>query len=140
MLASTQSLGTYAARGSSLGPRPLLRPGALLVCPSPGMRKENPKRTLSFWVPPTLPSPSRGAAQRKNIPVPLLRAPLGSRRFCYLHSLHLSPDPRSSSELCLRWKKNHSLKIHSLGLPWWSSGKESALQCRGRGFDPWSGN
>ena len=26
------------------------------------------------------------------------------------------------------------------GLPWWSSGKESALQCRGRGFDPWSGN
>ena len=22
------------------------------------------------------------------------------------------------------------------GLPWWSSGKESALQCRGRGFDP----
>ena len=27
----------------------------------------------------------------------------------------------------------------SIGLPWWSSGKESALQCRGRGFDPWSG-
>ena len=26
------------------------------------------------------------------------------------------------------------------GLPWWSSGKESALQCRGRRFDPWSGN
>ena len=26
------------------------------------------------------------------------------------------------------------------GLPWWSSGKESALQCRGHGLDPWSGN
>ena len=27
-----------------------------------------------------------------------------------------------------------------MGLPWWSRGKESALQCRGCGFDPWSGN
>ena len=26
----------------------------------------------------------------------------------------------------------------SLGLPRWLSGKESAYQCRGRGFDPWS--
>ena len=23
-------------------------------------------------------------------------------------------------------------------LPWWSSGLESALQCRGHEFDPWS--
>ena len=28
----------------------------------------------------------------------------------------------------------------SLGLPWWSSGSESACQCRGCGFDPWSKN
>ena len=28
----------------------------------------------------------------------------------------------------------------TLTLPWWSSGKESVFQCRGRGFDPWSGN
>ena len=27
-----------------------------------------------------------------------------------------------------------------MGLPWWPSGKESAFQCRGCGFDPWSGN
>ena len=27
-------------------------------------------------------------------------------------------------------------KIHS-ELPWWSSGKESACQCRRQGFDPW---
>ena len=26
------------------------------------------------------------------------------------------------------------------GLPWWSSGKESAFQFRGRGFDLWLGN
>ena len=27
-----------------------------------------------------------------------------------------------------------------LVLPWWSSGKESTFQCRGLGFDPFSGN
>ena len=26
------------------------------------------------------------------------------------------------------------------GTSWWSSGKESTLQRRGRGFDSWSGN
>ena len=26
-----------------------------------------------------------------------------------------------------------------MGLPWRSSGEESACQCRGHGFDPWSG-
>ena len=25
------------------------------------------------------------------------------------------------------------------GIPWWLSGKESACQCRRRGFDPWVG-
>ena len=30
------------------------------------------------------------------------------------------------------------LKHLDCGLPWWSSGKESACQCRGRGFNPWS--
>ena len=28
---------------------------------------------------------------------------------------------------------------HLLGLPWWRSGWESACQCRGHGFEPWSG-
>ena len=37
---------------------------------------------------------------------------------------------------------NHIAKAKKpfTGLPWRSSGKESALQCRGHGFDPWSGN
>ena len=38
------------------------------------------------------------------------------------------------SPFCSKRKKSEG------GLPWWSSGKESAFQCRGRGFNPWSGN
>ena len=30
-------------------------------------------------------------------------------------------------------------KKHRFGLPWWRSGWESACQCRGHGFEPWSG-
>ena len=33
----------------------------------------------------------------------------------------------------------YSLKWHSLGLPWWRNGWESACQCRGHGFEPCSG-
>ena len=29
-------------------------------------------------------------------------------------------------------------KLITLGLPWWHSGWESACQCRGHGFGPWS--
>ena len=31
------------------------------------------------------------------------------------------------------------LKSYVKGLPWWCSGWESACQCRGLGFEPWSG-
>ena len=31
------------------------------------------------------------------------------------------------------------IKTALLGLPWWHSGWESASQCRGHGFEPWSG-
>ena len=30
-------------------------------------------------------------------------------------------------------------KLWVRGLPWWRSGWESACQCRGHGFEPWSG-
>ena len=33
------------------------------------------------------------------------------------------------------WGLNENI----LGLPWWRSGWESACQCRGHGFEPWSG-
>ena len=29
--------------------------------------------------------------------------------------------------------------VHVTGLPWWRSGQEFAYQCRGHGFNPWSG-
>ena len=35
------------------------------------------------------------------------------------------------------WKVE--IKILIKGLPWWHSGWESACQCRGCGFEPWSG-
>ena len=39
-----------------------------------------------------------------------------------------------------KWLINISfLKDPLWGLPWWLSGKESAYQCRGHGFDPWYG-
>ena len=31
------------------------------------------------------------------------------------------------------------IKKLTKGLPWWCSGWESACQCGGRGFEPWSG-
>ena len=31
------------------------------------------------------------------------------------------------------------IKSWVIGLPWWCSGWESACQCRGHGFEPWSG-
>ena len=31
------------------------------------------------------------------------------------------------------------IKNLQTGLPWWRSGWESACQCRGHGFEPWSG-
>ena len=33
----------------------------------------------------------------------------------------------------------HLLRLEEWGLPWWRSGRESACQCRGHGFEPWSG-
>ena len=51
---------------------------------------------------------------------------------------------------CFRWVGYHLSNSHlgttkttskhlRLGLPWWRSGWESACQCRGHGFEPWSG-
>ena len=37
-----------------------------------------------------------------------------------------------------KWERN-TKKADRRGLPWWRSGWESACQCRGHGFEPWSG-
>ena len=43
------------------------------------------------------------------------------------------------SNLCPLYHANYLLKSQRLGLPWWHSDWESACQCRGHGFEPWSG-
>ena len=39
----------------------------------------------------------------------------------------------------LGWSLSVALRIQTSGLPWWRSGWESACQCRGHRFEPWSG-
>ena len=41
----------------------------------------------------------------------------------------------------LLWRSSHCRQVYQIGtvgLSWWSSGWESASQCRGHGFNPWS--
>ena len=48
---------------------------------------------------------------------------------------------------CILWTHRHGISHDHPdstmkmvpGLPWWPSGWESSCQCRGHGFDPWSG-
>ena len=37
------------------------------------------------------------------------------------------------------WIEYNQFRKLDWGLPWWRSGWESACQCRGHGFEPWSG-
>ena len=62
--------------------------------------------------------------------------------------LHLQQNFLSSSDLLFNLKTLCSQNYCSFlkeclkmkrGLPWWRSGWESACQCRGHGFEPWSG-
>ena len=57
-------------------------------------------------------------------------------------------DNKKNFHLTLREEGLNYLSIPSIenditkiivGLPWWCSGWESACQCRGHGFEPWSG-
>ena len=60
---------------------------------------------------------------------------------------HLVSNRKHLNMKIIRWTDmnfthNHEgffLKSGILGLPWWRSGYESPCQCRGLGFDPWSG-
>ena len=47
---------------------------------------------------------------------------------------------RTNYRMLIKEKKNTvTFKTIMVGLPWWCSGWESACQCRGYGFEPWSG-
>ena len=50
-----------------------------------------------------------------------------------------SPHPRNVSTVVSSHLTQLGKRASSLGLPWWRSGYESACQCRGHGFEPWSG-
>ena len=52
-----------------------------------------------------------------------------------LAKLCLSYKPQSFRGTYKKGNKNDAFP----GLPWWLSGWESACQCRGHGFEPWSG-
>ena len=71
------------------------------------------------------------------------------------HTPHLAPIPglfsikgiegffnchQTMSELCSNLSNNFQItKNKNARLPWWCGGWESACQCRGNGFKPWSG-
>ena len=43
-------------------------------------------------------------------------------------------------ETCIPTLEKRKVLKEKVGLPWQLSGKQSACQCRGHGFDPWVGN
>ena len=46
---------------------------------------------------------------------------------------------QKKAEVAILISDKIDFKIKNVGLPWWRSGLESACQCRGHGFEPWSG-
>ncbi|XP_059941008.1 uncharacterized protein LOC132480641 isoform X2 [Mesoplodon densirostris] len=90
-----------------------------------------------------------------SVPKPDLIHPLKHRQELWVvkRSLSQSACPGPSTEtvedgrvgkimisfLCMKNSTEH-VGYNAKGFPSWSSGKESTFQCRGRGFDPWSGN
>ena len=56
--------------------------------------------------------------------------------FKLMKGKNLQPRLLYSARISLRF--NGEIKSFT-GLPWWRSGWESACQCRGHGFEPWSG-
>ena len=54
------------------------------------------------------------------------------------HKQMYNPSPQVAQALV--WEEITKKEIRSIrGLPWWRSGWESTCQCRGHGFEPWSG-
>ena len=69
----------------------------------------------------------------------LLHKKLQSPGDSYMHSCLRSIGQEHGSQPWLHTGTNQgNIKIIP-GLPWWHSGWESACQCRGHGFEPWSG-
>ena len=61
---------------------------------------------------------------------------------CTLHTVQnvdSTDEKKSKSPTESQYPEITTIKILMHGLPWWRSGWESACQCRGHGFEPWSG-
>ena len=56
-----------------------------------------------------------------------------------LNLYYLALSPILCNQICFIWLYLQDDIKNIWGLPWWRSGWESACQCRGHGFDPWSG-
>ena len=66
----------------------------------------------------------------------------GPWRILYLsrpHRVLFGFSPHFSLILLNSWGEHGGTRKGIKGLPWWSSGWESTCQCRGQGFNPWSG-
>ena len=74
----------------------------------------------------------------------LLSQPLSARMVCYWEvadikgEYGMGEEQKGQAFNCIAHVS--CLKKRDLGLPWWSSGEESTLQCRGCWFHPWSRN
>ena len=55
-----------------------------------------------------------------------------------LHRCHSTAHKKINFTKC-KLSIKPTLKTHQWGLPWWRSVWESACQCGGHGFEPWSG-
>ena len=81
---------------------------------------------------------TKGAGKSRVLNIQLLASHEGWHLWNFLQiSEEVRPDRQKEgpgSSLAVQW-----LRIRLPGLPWWRSGWESACQCRGHGFEPWSG-
>ena len=85
--------------------------------------------SLSLFIPPTI-LPSLGSAcGNKSIPI---------SSFLWKTCSNITKNHHVDKDHCL--VETVVVKKNAwFGLPWWRSGWESACQCKGHGFEPWSG-
>ena len=62
-----------------------------------------------------------------------------NQHYCHMIRLQASRGTTYNAYMCPQYKAKFAVKLNFSGLPWWRSGWESACQCRGHGFKPWSG-
>ena len=63
----------------------------------------------------------------------------GNPRMKWAEPTHSRCSPMEAMMRKVGRRPKRTIKKPFRGLPWWCSGWESACQCRGHGFEPWSG-